>query len=69
MKDQEFFDILEAAGHSLARDEDGEIDIWQHDFDVHNGPGCSKCGDTWCMHCKMRELARNKNWKPLKCEP
>lgn len=37
MTDQEFFNTLEAAGHSLVRGKYGQVDIWQCDADIHNG--------------------------------
>ena len=43
---------LEAAGHVLKRDEDGEVDNWVMDWDYHNGPGCVNCHDSWCHHCE-----------------
>lgn len=63
--DQDFYNALEVAGHKLVRDEDGEIDIWQYDSGYHNGPGCEKCHETWCMHCEMRE----KEWNYETCKP
>lgn len=61
--DQDFYDALEAAGHKLVRDEDGEVDVFQCDADYHNGPGCEKCHETWCQHCEMRE----KEWNYEPC--
>jgi hypothetical protein len=43
---------LEAAGHVLKRDEDGDIDHWVMDVGYHNGPGCINCHDSWCQHCE-----------------
>jgi hypothetical protein len=45
------YEQIEAAGHQLQRDEDGEIDIFVLDYGTHNGPGCVICGDSWCYHC------------------
>lgn len=42
---------LEEAGHKLRR-HDGEVDIFVLNYGFHNGPGCIKCGDEWCHHCK-----------------
>ena len=42
---------LEAAGHVLKRDEDGDIDIFVLEYGFCNGPGCINCGDSWCHHC------------------
>lgn len=61
---QDFYTALEAAGHKLVRDEDGEIDSSQLDADYHNGPGCEKCHETWCEHCEMRK----SEWKIPNCD-
>lgn len=45
---------LEALGHELCRDEDGEVDWFacETDFDGgHNGPVCVRCDESWCVHC------------------
>jgi len=46
-----FHIALEAAGHKLKRDEDGEVDIFALESGTHNGPECVLCGDSWCHHC------------------
>lgn len=51
LSDEEYFQHIENKGHVLKR-EDGEIDIWVFDADYHNGPGCEKCHDSWCYHCR-----------------
>ncbi len=38
-------------GHKPVLTEDGEIDIFVLDIDGHNGPGCTKCGYSFCHHC------------------
>ncbi len=43
---QAFYDALEGAGHRLLRKENGEINIWAHDYGNHNGPGCELCGES-----------------------
>ena len=43
---------LEALGHVLYRDDDGDVDHWRMDWDYHNGPGCMNCDETWCQHCE-----------------
>ena len=43
---------LEEAGHVLERGSDGEVDIFVLDAGYHNGPGCVKCGLSWCHHCE-----------------
>ena len=47
-----YYQKLEAAGHVLKRDEDGDIDCWVLDIDYHNGPGCVNCNDSWCEQCQ-----------------
>lgn len=41
----------EQLGHVLKRDEDGAVDLFVVDSGFHNGPGCSRCGESWCHHC------------------
>lgn len=54
---------VEAKGHKLCRNEDGEVDHWVVDVGYHNGPGCELCKDSWCEHCtdadKVRECPGN----------
>jgi hypothetical protein len=38
-------------GHVWKLDEDGEIDYFGYDGDVHNGPLCVNCGYGFCHHC------------------
>jgi hypothetical protein len=63
--DQDFYDALEAVGHKLVRDKDGDIDFFQLDAGFHNGPGCEKCHETWCQHCEMRK----PEWNFPPCNP
>lgn len=51
-KEMTYFEQLEAAGHVLKRDEDGEIDSWAMEWGYHNGPRCVNCNDSWCEHCQ-----------------
>lgn len=30
--DQDFYNALEATGHKLVRNEDGEVDVWRLDY-------------------------------------
>lgn len=41
----------EKLGHILKRNEDGAVDEFVCDAGFHNGPGCSRCGESWCHHC------------------
>lgn len=52
MSGAEYHAYLEAQGHRLVRDEDGEIDVFVLDCEYHNGPGCELCGESWCHHCR-----------------
>lgn len=45
------FERLRAAGHTLAIDEDGDVDSFALDFEFHNGPACVTCHQSWCQHC------------------
>lgn len=37
--------------HDWERDEDGKIDWFALDYGFHNGPGCSRCNYSFCIHC------------------
>ena len=37
--------------HMWYRDKDGDIDMFYLDYGYHNGPGCMKCGASFCEHC------------------
>lgn len=52
MVSSEYQKKLEAAGHVLIRDEDGDVNIFVMDHGYHNGPGCELCGESWCHHCE-----------------
>lgn len=47
-----YLEQLEAAGHVLKREADGDIDIWVLESGYCNGPGCVNCGESWCHHCE-----------------
>lgn len=51
MTDAEYYAYLESCGHILRRDKYG-IDIFFLEYAHHNGPGCVRCGETWCHHCR-----------------
>lgn len=42
---------LNTRGHVWQKDEDGDIDIFGHESDPHNGPVCVRCGYGFCHHC------------------
>ena len=48
--DHEWIKAAKAAGHVLRKDE-GKVDWFVMDSGFHNGPGCSKCGKSWCQWC------------------
>ena len=46
-----WFDLAKEKGHVLKADDDGSIDTFVTSQNHHNGPGCTKCGWSECMHC------------------
>lgn len=47
-----WFEICRKRGHSLRTNEGyGGVDQFVTNSGYHNGPGCTKCGWTSCMHC------------------
>lgn len=68
----EFEEAAKAAGHTLALDEDGEIDWFAlesddyESFGGHNGPKCTRCGETWCHHCETKAFGLESCDKLLK---
>lgn len=48
----EYFAYLEGLGHILRRDEKGRVDVFVCEYAHHNGPGCIRCGDSWCEICR-----------------
>jgi hypothetical protein len=47
-------DICRERGHILKADKSGNIDEFVYSGGMHNGPGCTKCGWSACMHCDWR---------------
>lgn len=47
-----YLEMLEAAGHVLKRETNGDIDVWVLESGYCNGPGCINCGTSWCHHCE-----------------
>lgn len=46
--------------HIWKTDENGEIDMFAYDNDIHNGPVCVICGEYYCINC-------NPNWENSYC--
>lgn len=46
-----WFERASELGHELRVDADGNIDEFNMDTGMHNGPGCKKCHEMWCMWC------------------
>jgi hypothetical protein len=44
-------DRITAAGHVLALDDEGKVDRFAYSEGFHNGPVCTRCGDSFCIHC------------------
>ena len=38
-------------GHAPILNGDHSVNIWVKNVGFHNGPGCQKCGHSWCEHC------------------
>lgn len=41
----------EHSEHLWKRDENGEIDVWAYEEGYCNGPVCTRCHHSECMHC------------------
>jgi hypothetical protein len=46
-----WIDSMTEKGHVPILKEDGTLDLFVENNNTHNGPGCSKCSASWCMHC------------------
>ena len=46
--------------HKWILDENGEIDMFAYSEDIHNGPECEICGESFCEHCE-------KDWATTEC--
>lgn len=51
-----FIQKLKDAGHILALNEDGTVDVFRLDVGYHNGPECLLCGESWCQHCCLNHV-------------
>lgn len=38
--------------HLWKKSEDGEVDVFAMDSDLHSGPRCTRCWFSYCVHCK-----------------
>lgn len=64
---EQFCELLTKLGHTLVESEYGGIDHFALDENNHNGPGCSRCGRTWCWHCEVRKI-RKGEYLPDRCD-
>ncbi|QSY98558.1 hypothetical protein J2J97_32150 (plasmid) [Rhizobium bangladeshense] len=52
-----WFQRLVEAGHTPKMDEDDptkidlHVEVYVEDEDHHNGPMCTVCYESWCIHC------------------
>jgi len=44
-------DEMIAKGHTPILEKDGRLNFLAYNEGFHNGPKCSKCGWSCCMHC------------------
>lgn len=49
--DISWFVALTDRGHTPILDHNGDLETCVLARDIHNGPGCSTCGWSACMHC------------------
>lgn len=49
--EQEWKEVLEAAGHKPYLMTDGQLDTGAYENAYHNGPQCTVCYKCWCMWC------------------
>jgi hypothetical protein len=47
--------------HKWHRERDGSVDIFAFDFGYCNGPGCLRCGESFCGHCAPDRIENRKN--------
>lgn len=64
-REERICENLRAAGHVLKVDEEGFVDRFVVDFDFHTGPGCVRCGGTWCLGCERTSKAFTPCSNPL----
>lgn len=44
------------AKHDLVKLPNGEVDDFAYEYENHNGPRCSRCGEGFCRHCDTGEI-------------
>lgn len=49
---QKWMKAMTDKGHSPYLNEDGQLDTWRVNEDIHNGPECMTCHFSFCMHCR-----------------
>jgi hypothetical protein len=62
---KEYVEAFEKNGHVFQLDQEfrpGEIDWMAYSPDGHNGPSCTRCGQSWCMFCTAAS-------KIVECKP
>lgn len=42
----------EYSEHDWQRDGEGNIDMWGIEYGYHNGPTCTRCDYSFCIHCE-----------------
>ncbi len=50
-KRTKWLEAMEKGGHFPKVNDENELNIWVMNHGVHNGPGCSICGVSWCWNC------------------
>ena len=84
MTEADIIQRFKDAGHTLKLDDDGDVDMLALDCDYHNGPMCTVCYESCCVHCtpnfqpaqcpgqegmdRRAKEARRKQWEALKQE-
>lgn len=56
--------------HTWAKDSSGRIDHFAYDCGFHNGPCCTRCGNSFCEHCYpegWNEPCVVEKWECPKC--
>lgn len=40
--------------HKWYLEPNGDIDVWRLEYDIHNGPQCMRCKQSFCEHCRPK---------------